>query len=183
MNNKIISVLKQPRVSKVVGWNHEAFHINKIDKLIRVSHIIGDTTEKDYKYYLKYFRLIKQFAADDAFIFRKFNNFLPTLNQFELLQTLSVEEGHHRTFLRHFAIIMLDELIQQANRSPRDLDKEVIELLGKLVEQSNNSTGECFQVSVHYACKFFAEFYPARREEINKIILLEDHQRELRGED
>ncbi len=183
MKNKCISLSTQNIALGKVVWNHPLFLINKVIGSLYFESMRANIPQVFCEQLHECIRLQGIDSWDVPSIIKDITDFFPALTQSEAPINPSAYDFQIWSYLNHFAIIKLDILIQQVSKSTINVEDEVVPLLRRLVDQSNISSAECFQISVHFACKFFAEFYPARREEINKIILLEDHQRELRGED
>ena len=180
MNNKVISLSKSNIISRKVVWNHPSFPLREIEESMGIEYSRAIIPEIYHKQYLECVKSNRFEGGDVLSIIKGITDIFNVLTQRESPINPSDYDFQIWSYLNHLAIIKLDVLIQKVSKSKRNVETEVTALLIKLVRQANVSSVDCFQVSVHFACKFFAKFYPERREEINKIIALEKHQREIR---
>ncbi|GEM_PF-2084786 len=177
MNFKIVSLFRIIIEDEKVVWNHPAFPISKVTESMLVEYMFAVIPAKYHEQYLASLRLIRSDGWDVRSITKDIRAFFPVLTRAESLIHTSADDYQIWSYLNHFAIFKLDILVQQASKFKLNVSEAVIKLLGELVEQANNSSAECFQVSVHYACKYFANLYPKRKAQIEKIIASENHKR------
>ncbi len=73
-------------------------------------------------------------------------------------------------YLNHLEIYKMDVLINAVYRQGYGSPKRIMNMLARLVNHANQSDATCFQVSVHFACKFFITKYPEYESEIRQIM-------------
>lgn len=167
MDFKIISLNKVRIEDGRVIWNHRTFNLDVLEKWLvetKEKYAISDDT---YENCLKYVGIRQKNKSVN--IDRLIRDILSTLPP-------RYECEKDWRYLNHLAILKVDILINAIYRVGYNKPQRIVEMLDKLIKHANESSAPCFQVSIHYACKFFLAEYPESADDIKGEIAIESHQ-------
>ncbi len=145
-----------------VAWNHTAYdYYTLVEWLDRPQELIPPP--KLHQIFLRYQQMY------DGLLTINSDQTQEVVN--DILSTLPplTEEEEDYGYLNHLAIYKLELLINIVYRQKNIGPKVIMDLLSELVSHANQSNADCFQVSVNFACKFFAKVYPSHAGNIHLI--------------
>lgn len=174
MNRKIVSVNNIKLEDGLVAWNHSAFKYSVLVSWLGQNNDLEFAAPKVlHSSYLEYKSISDNLSRPSQMSVKEIiSNILDTLPPQQ-------EEKSFFGYANHLAIFKLGVLINETYRHGHDKPQDVLEMLEKLVDHANASAAECFQVSVHHACKFFIQIYGEDAEKIRDIIAKQKYQKAL----